>query len=271
MTAISMRGVGVTLEGTDVLAGFDLEVASGELVGIVGPNGAGKTTALRAIAGGVNHSGDITVLGVPTTRSPRSDLARLVALLPQRPAIPPDMTVIDYVLLGRTPHLGYFSIEGPADIAAAREALLALELSAMARRPLGTLSGGELQRVVLARALAQAAPILLLDEPTSALDVGHAQHVLELVDELRRSRGLTVIAAIHDLTLAAQFCDRLVMISRGQIVAEGTPQSVLTEGSILAHYGAVVRIIDDGVGGVVVIPSRDSRTAKGDASMAAGT
>jgi len=159
------------------------------------------------------------------------------------------------VLLGRTPHMGVFVREGAGDRTAAAEALARLELAALADRRLGSLSGGELQRAVIARALAQAAPILLLDEPTSSLDVGHQQQVLELVDELRRADGLTVLAAMHDLTLASQYGDRLVLVDEGRVLAEGAARDVLTSERIASLYGANVRIVagDDGVHAVVPV------------------
>lgn len=269
MSTISMRAVSVTLGGVTVLDAVDLDVAAGEFVGIVGPNGAGKTTMLRAMTGAVPATGDIDIAGDSMTTLDRAAQARLVAMLPQRPEVPHDMRVVDYVLLGRAPHLGYFSVEGRGDVDAAENAIRSLRLEELSGRPLGGLSGGELQRAVMARALAQASPILLLDEPTSALDVGHAQQVLDLVDGIRRSCGLTVVATLHDLTLAAQFCDRLVMIAGGRIVAAGTPRTVLTEPTIRAHYGAQVKVLDDGSGGIVVIPIRDSRLGAEGASMVA--
>jgi iron complex transport system ATP-binding protein len=268
MSAIEMNGVGVTLGGTRIITDVDLGVSMGEFVGIVGPNGAGKTTLLKAMIGAVPSIGDIAILGHRLDELDRSARARMVALLPQRPEVPATMRVIDYVLLGRSPHLGYFSAEGESDVAAAGNAIASLDLVSLSHRQLGQLSGGELQRAVLGRALAQASPILLLDEPTSSLDVGHAQQVLDLVDGIRRSCGLTVVATLHDLTLAAQFCDRLVMVAGGRVVAEGSPRAVLTEGTIRDHYGAQVRVLDDGVGGVVVIPSRDSRLRSEGATMA---
>ena len=165
------------------------------------------------------------------------------------------MTVLDYAILGRLPHTGYFGIEGAADIAAARAALRRLDASDLERRRLGTLSGGERQRVVLARALAQDAGVLLLDEPTTALDIGHQQQVLELVDELRREEGLTVVAAMHELTLASQYGDRIVLVNAGRIVAEGAPAEVLTAERLEALYGARVRIVGEGRE-LVVVPVR---------------
>ncbi len=200
------------------------QVASGEWIGLIGPNGAGKSSVLRAIAGLLDHEGRIVVDGRPTSELRRRDLARAVAYVPQQPVLPSDMTVVDYVLLGRTAYIGYFGVEGRRDRAICADLVERLELSAFAGRRLGTLSGGELQRLVLARALAQEAPILLLDEPTSALDIGHQQQALELVDRLRRDHGLTVLSAMHDLTLASQFADRLLLLQRGVVVAGARPR-----------------------------------------------
>ncbi len=153
------------------------------------------------------------------------------------------MTVADYVLLGRSPHIGYFGIEKAQDHRVCANLLERLELTHMAGRNLGTLSGGELQRLVLARALAQEAPILLLDEPTSALDMAHRVEALEIVDELRREWGLTVVSALHDLTLAGQFADRLVLLAQGRVVASGPPSAVLDEAVLTEHFGLHVQVM----------------------------
>jgi iron complex transport system ATP-binding protein len=255
--ALSLDAVSVVLGGARIVDDVALTVAEGEFVGIVGPNGAGKTTVLRSIVGSVPFSGAISVRGRSVDSMTRSDRAKAVALVPQRPVIPPGMTVMDYALLGRTPHLGLLAGESVQDVEATLASLRSLDVEELAGRSIETLSGGEVQRAVLARALTQGSPLLLLDEPTSALDVGHAQRVLDLVDQMRSTCGLTVVAAIHDLTLAAQFCDRLVMMAGGSVMADGRPVTVLTESSIRMHYGATVRILDDGDGRVVVIPSRD--------------
>jgi len=270
VTSIRLEGVGVELGGRQVLSGVDLTVESGEWVALIGPNGAGKTTLLRSIANSVPVSGQVMIGGRPVTSVTRRELARLVATVPQRPALPPTMTVAGYVLLGRAPHISYFGFERSGDVEAAADAIRALDLSGLAERPLGELSGGEQQRVLLARALAQNTRVLLLDEPIASLDVGHQQLVLELVESLRRSRRLTVVAALHDLTLAAQFCDRLALVAGGRVVAEGAADAVLTESAIRQHYGADVRILDDGTGGIVVIPVRDS-DQRADRGTIAGT
>jgi len=238
--------VAVRYDGKKVLGPVSLEVADGEWVGLIGPNGAGKTTLLKTAVGVVAHAGSVSLGG--REKRPGLDMA----WMPQRPHLPEEMGVADYVMLGRTPHLGYLAAETKHDVEVVRLALDKLDLGEFARRPLGTLSGGEAQRAVLARALAQEAPVLLLDEPTASLDVGHAVEVLDVVDDLRRREGLTVVMAAHDLTLAGRFVDRLLLMSGGLLVAEGSPEDVLTEANLIAHYGAGIRVIHDPEGPVVV-------------------
>ncbi len=260
MTALQLTGVSVELGGARVVRKVSAAVAEGEWIALIGPNGAGKTTLLRAIAGLVPYSGRIDVDGAEARSIGRAELARRVAVVPQTPVVPEDMSVADYVLLGRTPHVGYFGSEGTGDVTAAVLALERLELVALARRRLGSLSGGERQRTVLARALAQDAPTLLLDEPTASLDVGRQQQVLELVDRLRTAHGLTVVAAMHDLTLAAQFAGRLLLLDGGELVAEGAPGDVLTPELVELHYGATVRVVGDPEHGIAVVPARARAT-----------
>ena len=244
MTALSVGSLRVAYNGSEVLRGVDLDVERGGWLGLVGPNGSGKTTLIKAILGTVVASGDIFIDDRNVAVMSASERSRSIASVAQRPNLPMDMTVFDYVLLGRTPHISYFGVEGRSDLEVVVEVLERLDLGSLSFRSLGSLSGGESQRVTLARALAQRAPILLLDEPTSALDVGHQQQVLELVDELRREQRLTVVSALHDLTLAAQFCDSLTMLGAGVVEAAGLPREVLTSENIANLYGAAVRIIE---------------------------
>ncbi len=252
---IALHGVIVHLGGRPVVDGVDAEIAKGEWLALIGPNGAGKTTLLRAIARLVPFAGEIVLAGRPLTELTRGELARLVAVVPQDPSTPPWMTVAEYVLLGRTPHLGPLAKEGARDREAAARALGRLDLLSFADRRLGTLSGGEKQRVVVARALAQEAPIVLLDEPTAALDIGHQQQALELLDGLRAESGLTLVAAMHDLTLASQYADRMLLLDGGRVAADGIPRDVLTEEAIARHYGASTRVVSvDGT--LAIVPSR---------------
>jgi iron complex transport system ATP-binding protein len=248
--------------GTAVaLDGVSVNVATGEWVALIGPNGAGKTTMLRAIGGIIGSAGGISLAGAPARRLSHRRRARLIAFVPQHPRLPAEMSGLDYVLLGRTPHLGYFAVESPHDRRICLDLLDRMGLSDMARRRLATMSGGEAQRLVLARALAQQAPILLLDEPTSALDLGRRVDALELVDELRKERSLTVISAIHDLTLAGQFADRLVLLNRGRVAADGTPSAVLRDNLLSATFGTGVGVLRTPDGELAVISHRSGHGA----------
>jgi iron complex transport system ATP-binding protein len=231
------------------VCGLSLRADAGGWTALIGPNGAGKTSALRALAGLAPYEGEVLIDGRDARRLGRRAVARLVAFVPQKPETPATLTVAEYVLLGRTPHIPYLGGEGRRDREAATRALCRLELERFAERPLG-----ELQRAVLARALAQEAPVLLLDEPTTALDLGRQQLVLELVDALR-SDGLTVVTTMHDLTLAGQYAERLILLDEGAVVAEGAAAEVLSAPNVAAYYGANVRVVED-QGGVFVLPVR---------------
>jgi iron complex transport system ATP-binding protein len=252
---IALAGVSVALDGRTVVAGVTLRVPRGGWTTVIGPNGAGKTTLLRAVAGAVARTGAVSVDG----RDPRAQAppvrARTLAVVWQSPLLPLDMTVAEYVLLGRTAHLGMLGRAAAADARAAAAAVARLDLERLADRRLGALSGGERQRAALARALAQEAPVLVLDEPTTALDLGRQQEVLELVGELRAERGLTVIGAMHDLTLAGQYADRVALLDGGRLVAEGPPPAVLTRELIARHYRASVEVVTAG-GAPAVLPLR---------------
>jgi len=256
VSRLAARGIGIVFDGVRVVDRVDLEVAVGEWVAIIGPNGSGKTSLLRALAATVSHEGTVTIDGGDLAGLSRRAAARRIAMVPQRPTLPEGMAVLDYVLLGRTPHLGYLAVESDHDVAVALDALERLGAAGLVDRRLESLSGGERQRVVLARAMAQQADVLLLDEPTTALDVGHAQQVLELVDAIRVERGMAVVAAIHDLTLAAQYADRLVLLVRGRVVASGTPEEVLTEEGLEVFTGATVSIVHGPRGEMAVVPRR---------------
>jgi iron complex transport system ATP-binding protein len=252
LTAAELR---VRLGAAVPVDGVSLRVEAGGWLAVLGPNGAGKSTLLRALAGLLPYQGSVTLDPAPAGRG-RRELARVLAYVAQQPALPPDVSVRGYVLLGRTPYLGYLGNPGRADREIADAALDRLELAGFAGRRLGTLSGGERQRVALARALAQQPRVLLLDEPTSALDLGHQQQVLELVDRLRRQEGLTVVSTLHDLTAAAQYAERLVLLDRGRVAAAGTPAEVLTADRVRAVYHALVSVSSDTVGRPVLTPLR---------------
>jgi iron complex transport system ATP-binding protein len=258
-SAVSITGVSVAHDGRVVLGPLDLEVAKGSWLCLIGPNGAGKTSLLHAITGLVPHRGSVHVDGQQLERLAVSARARLVALVPQNPTIPHELTVAEYVLLGRTPHISRFGIETAQDRAVAATVIERLDLASFAARPLAHLSGGELQRVLLARALAQDAPVLLLDEPTTALDLGHQQQVLGLIDELRLDYGLTIVTTMHDLTLAGSYADTLVLLVEGVPVACGDAESVLTEAILGRYYRAAVQVVTAPDGTLAVLPVRPGR------------
>ena len=256
MSGVALSGVIVSYDGPPVVDDVGFSVEPGEWLSLIGPNGAGKTTVLRAVAGLVPARGEILVGGTPISALGGREVARRVAMLLQEPQMPVGMTVAQYALLGRSPHLGYLGRESASDRRIVAEVLRRLTLDGLAERSLDSLSGGERQRAAIARALAQQAPILLIDEPTTSLDIGRQQEVLELIDSLRSEQELTVIAAMHDLTLAGQYSDRLALLVGGRLVAIGPPAEILTEHAISEHYGAHVAVVGLNGHGTAVVPVR---------------
>lgn len=254
--------VGVRYGARVALERVDARVAPGEMLGIIGPNGSGKSTLIRVLAGVRRpDTGAVRLDGGDLHVLPRRARARRIALVPQETRLSFPIRVRDLVLLGRAPHTGRFGLEGADDLRVAHEAMARAEVLELAERPVDELSGGERQRVVLARALAQDAGILLLDEPTSFLDLKHAVVLLDLVRELCGGRGLAVAVVLHDLNLAAMYCDRLVLLDRGRVHAAGTPDEVLTYGDLCAVYGTELYVApNDVTGRLVVLPlSREHR------------
>ncbi len=254
--ALRLGGVSVGYGGEPVVRDVSADLPAGRWLAIVGPNGAGKSTLLKALAGLVRHSGTIELHGRDTTRLSRRQRATEIGYAAQHPVLPERLTVTDYALLGRTPHLGALARESTADLEVVHEALTRLDLADLAERKLETLSGGERQRAVLARVLAQHTRVLLLDEPTSGLDIGHAQMLLDRLDRLRREDGTTVVTTLHDLTFAAQYADRLLLLDRGEVVVSGPGTEVLTAPRLNRHYAAAVEILATTDGDPVVAPVR---------------
>lgn len=258
MSSIEFADVTVRYGRRQAVHAFTASVAAGGWLGLIGPNGAGKSSLLRAAVGLVAYGGEIRVDSAPLSIRSRSRRAALLAYVPQNPLLPHDMTAFEYVLLGRSPYVSYFGTESRHDRAMARDVLGRLDLDQFADRRLGELSGGEQQRLVIARALATEAPVLLLDEPTTALDIGHQQQALELVARLRREHGLTVVAAMHDLTLAGMYADELALLHEGAVVSQGSAAEVLSADTLAEFYGVRVTVHHEPDGTVVVIPRRDT-------------
>lgn len=258
MNAVSLRDVRAGYGDKPVINQVSLDVPYGGWLAIVGPNGAGKSTLLKAMAGLVASQGAISLHGQALDSLSRKEIARHLGYAPQSPALPDGLTVNDYALLGRTPHLATLAREGGRDLTIVESVLDRLELTELAHRRLRTLSGGERQRAVLARVLAQRTPLLLLDEPTTGLDIGHAQSLLELVDRLRSQDGTTIVSTLHDLTFAAQYADQLLLLDDGAVVEQGPAQHVLTGERLSRHYAADVEVLTDRRD-LVIAPVRTTR------------
>ncbi len=253
---LSVRNLWAGYPGRPVLRGVDLEAGAGEVVALAGPNGSGKTTLVRAATGVVRPERGAVLLDGDDVRSLSTrERARRVAVVPQSAALPAGFSALEQVLMGRTPHLGLLESEGPRDLEVAREAMEATGCWSLASRPAQELSGGERQRVVLARALAQQPRILLLDELTSHLDLAHQVRALQLALRLGRSLGMAVLAAVHDLTLASLFADRIAFLSEGRIVIDGPPEEALRPEVIERVYGQAVVVLRHPTSGrPVVLP-----------------
>jgi len=259
MTALTLDHVSAHYGSRVVASDVSVAVERGGWLAIIGPNGAGKSSLLKAIVGVVAHDGAILLDGVPASSLSNRERARAVAYAPQTPQLPDRLTVTDYALLGRTPHLSPLARERRSDLAVVSTVLTRLDLGGLATRALQTLSGGERQRAVLARVLAQESSLLLLDEPTTGLDIGHAQALLDLIDRLRHEEGATVVSTLHDLTLSAQYATQLLLLDKGKVVAAGTPAEVLTRETIERHYAATVEVLHTATGALVVAPARPPR------------
>ena len=233
-------------------------VPRGSLTGLLGPNGCGKTTLLKLLSGVLRpQRGTLTLDGRDISTVSRRDVARRVAVVPQETHPAFDYTAMEMVLMGRHPHLGTFQLEGPADFAIAREALVATGTAHLADRPYMTLSGGEKQRVVIASALAQSPDILLLDEPTASLDLGYQLEIAALLARLNRERGVTMVLATHDLNLAASLCDALVLLRSGRVLAHGITRDVLTGPMIQQLYDVEADVrFHERAGHLTVVPVR---------------
>ncbi len=238
---IELHNVTLSYDHRIVLHDVNMKAKPGQILGLVGPNGSGKSTLIRGMARVIDvFSGHISIDGRDIRTIKRDKLARLVATVPQDPALPAVFTAFEVVLMGRTPHLGLLRYEGGNDLAIAWQAMAATHTDSFAERRVNELSGGERQRLVIARALTQQPKAMLLDEPTANLDINHQVEILNLVKSLCAEQNLTITIALHDLNLAAQYCDWMVMLNGGKVYAEGTPLDILTARNIKKVYGAEV-------------------------------
>ena len=238
---IELDNVSLGYDHRAILQNVNMKAKPGQVLGLVGPNGSGKSTLIKGMARVIDlFSGHILIDGRDIKTIKRDEMARLIATVPQSPALPGAFTAFEVVLMGRTPHLGLLRYEGGKDLAIAWQAMQATHTQSFAGRRLGELSGGERQRLIIARALAQQPKAMLLDEPTANLDINHQVEILNLVRSLCLEQNLTVIIALHDLNLAAQYCDWLVMLNGGKVYTEGTPLDILTAHNIRQVYGAEV-------------------------------
>src|SRR4030042_974142 len=234
-----------------VLRNVSFEAKPGEMLGIIGPNGSGKSTLIKGITRLLQPiSGQIFLDGRNIASIRRRELAQLVAVVPQNPTLPELFTALEVVLMGRTPHLGLLRYEGEKDLATVQKAMEATQTLAFAERTVGELSGGERQRLTIARALAQEPKIILMDEPTANLDINYQIETLGLARQLCRQHKLIVVVTLHDLNLASQYCDRLVLLSDGRIYCQGTPKAVINAQTIKEVYGAKVYVYPHPINGL---------------------
>ena len=259
---LTARDISFAYDGRPILRGVSLTIEAGEFVGVIGANGSGKTTLLRVLLKLLPAAtGEVNLCGATLLSLSRREIALRAAMQQQDAHIEFDFTAREVVAMGRTPHLGRFSPEGAADKEAINRAMCETETEVFSERPVTELSGGERQRVHLARAIAQLTRVILLDEPTANLDLTHQIEALELIRAYTRA-GSAALAAIHDLSLAAHFCDRLLLLSEGRIVVAGPPTEVVTEGNLSRYFALRARVRrDEETGSLIVYPLGANRKA----------
>ncbi len=245
--AIQIRDLSFAYKDRAVLQTISLSVERGKMVAILGPNGSGKTTLIKILSAVLTGQGEVVVNGEGIDTYGRRELSKLFAVVQQESRVNFPYTAAEIVLMGRASYHSPFALEGKKDLEAARASMDLTDCLSLSDRYLHELSGGEKQRVMIARALAQEPEILLLDEPSAFLDLKHQIQVFELLRRLNRERGLTIVAALHDLNLAALFFPRLIMLREGKIYRDGSPKEVLTEETIEEVYGIRVRVEHDPV------------------------
>ena len=240
---LQLESLSVSYGSREILHNISLDVQSGEALALIGPNGAGKSTLIRAASGVIPYTGQVRANGDDFSSLSPIQRARYIATVPQAVSMPPAYTVWETVLFGRTPYLGFLGQPSQKDEEIARQSLQRVSALPFADRRIGELSGGEQQRILLARALCQSTPILLLDEPTAHLDLQYQVSLLELVSELAHKDYLAVLIALHDLNLAAHYADRIALMVAGNIKAMGIPKEVLQPDLIAEAYCLPVQVV----------------------------
>ena len=256
----TMEAFDLTLRygGRPVVEGLSFTLRPGQMTGLVGPNGCGKSTIIKSLSRVITPSrGRVLLDGRDIRHIPRPELARLLGVVPQVPLLPGAFSAFEIVLMGRNPHLGLLRYESQRHMEIAMDAMRRTRTDGLAERRINQLSGGEIQCVVIARVLAQQPSIILMDEPTANLDIGRQIEILDLMQNLCRERGLTVGVALHDLNLAVQYCQHLILLADGGIKAEGSPDEVITQQNIEAVYGPGSAVFDIR-GHPVVLPQAGS-------------
>lgn len=244
MVVISVKDLSYTYRKKPVFSGISFEAKEGEVLGLVGPNGSGKTTMIKCIDGILHPQGEVRVFGDLVSSLHRMEIARKIAYVPQSFPEGISSVVFETILMGRRPYLNWKI--GPEDEEKVYHAMKMLGVEDFAFRKIKELSGGERQRVMIARAIVQETPVILMDEPTSSLDVRHQMEVMEVARSLAVEKHITVLISLHDLNLAARYCDRIVMFKEGALYGFGTPDEVLREQVIREVYGIETRIFRDG-------------------------
>ncbi len=248
---LDIRNISLNYRNKIILSDVSCEVKRGEFFVIIGPNGAGKTSLLKILAGLQKaQQGSVLIKGKNISAYTRRSLSKTMAIVPQQIEIGFPFSVTETVIMGRTPHLGILGMESEKDFAIAQEAMAFTEVTHLAERKLFQLSGGELQRVIIARAICQQPDIILLDEPTTALDPAHQLKIMDLMEKFRREHGTTIIMVSHDLNLASMYSDRLLLLKEGRVVKTGTPKTVLHKKLLEESYGCEMEIDESPLGQV---------------------
>ena len=239
MVTLEIQNISLNYGQNSVIKELSFQMYTGELLGLVGPNGCGKTSIIKSLSRVFTPtSGRILLGGKDMQRIVRNELARLIGVVPQNPSLPETFTVFEVVILGRNPHMGLLSGETARDIAIVWQAMERTGITHLAKRRIGELSGGEKQRVTIARVLAQEPQVILMDEPTANLDIAQQMDILDLITGMCHEKNTASLIAIHDLNIAAQYCSRIIMLKDGELYAGGTPSEVITADNVREVFGA---------------------------------